>query len=68
MWRLRPALPIGDVRVIDIANLADAGLAVEADNAHLAGGHTDLVAMPFSFAMSCAAAPAERTSCAPLPG
>ena len=31
-----------DVLVINVAHLADGGLAVEADDAHLAGGHTDL--------------------------
>ena len=31
-----------DILMVDVADLADDGHAVRADNAHFAGGHTDL--------------------------
>ena len=41
MWRLRPALPMVHVLVIDIADLADGGHAVDGHVAQLAGGEAD---------------------------
>ena len=42
MWRLRPALPMRHVLVVDVADLADDRLALQTHQANLARGQADL--------------------------
>ena len=62
-----PGFSEGNIFMVDVADLADGGLALNRDHAHLARGHAKSGVLSFT-GYELALVPAERANWPPLPG